>query len=51
MRMRQVGFTITTKAGQAITLLVDRCGSDSGGNSIAIVSKDGKVLSCAPQVP
>jgi len=38
----KVGFTLTTKEGQAITLLVDRCGSDSGGNSIAIVSKDGK---------
>eukprot|EP00325_Prymnesiales_sp_UTEX-LB-985_P009956 CAMPEP_0174701018 /NCGR_PEP_ID=MMETSP1094-20130205/5787_1 /TAXON_ID=156173 /ORGANISM="Chrysochromulina brevifilum, Strain UTEX LB 985" /LENGTH=384 /DNA_ID=CAMNT_0015898597 /DNA_START=77 /DNA_END=1231 /DNA_ORIENTATION=+ len=37
----KVGFTIETTAGQAITLLVDRCGSDAGGNSIAIVSKDG----------
>jgi len=38
----KVGFTIETTAGQEITLLVDRCGSDAGGNSIAIVSKDGE---------
>jgi len=38
----KVGFTIETKDGNVITLYIDRCGSDSGGNSIAIVSKDGK---------
>ena len=34
----KVGFTIETKAGAKIMLQVDRCGSDAGGNSIAIVS-------------
>merc|ERR1711920_62659 len=38
----KVGFTVETKTGNVITLQIDRCGSDSGGNSIAIVSKDGK---------
>uniref|UniRef100_A0A7S0J822 Gfo/Idh/MocA-like oxidoreductase N-terminal domain-containing protein n=1 Tax=Calcidiscus leptoporus TaxID=127549 RepID=A0A7S0J822_9EUKA len=38
----KIGFTVKTKTGNTITLQIDRCGSDSGGNSIAIVSKDGK---------
>jgi len=38
----KVGFTIETKSGNVITLKIDRCGSTSGGNSIAIVEKDGK---------
>ena len=33
----RVGFTIETKSGGKITLYIDRCGSTSGGNSIAIV--------------
>jgi len=37
----KAGFTIATKEGQQITLLIDRCGSDAGGNSVAIVSQDG----------
>ena len=40
--MDKAGFTIETKDGNSITLLIDRCGSDAGGNSIAIVSKDGE---------
>jgi len=38
----KVGFTVETKDGNVITLNIDRCGSTSGGNSIAIVSKDGE---------
>mmetsp|Transcript_27254 Transcript_27254/g.87531 ORF Transcript_27254/g.87531 Transcript_27254/m.87531 type:complete len:414 (+) Transcript_27254:39-1280(+) len=34
----KVGFTVETKDGKTITLMIDRCGSDSGGNSIAVVS-------------
>mmetsp|Transcript_50570 Transcript_50570/g.168890 ORF Transcript_50570/g.168890 Transcript_50570/m.168890 type:complete len:415 (-) Transcript_50570:100-1344(-) len=37
----KAGFTIATTEGQQITLLIDRCGSDAGGNSVAIVSQDG----------
>jgi len=37
----KVGFTVETKDGNVITLNIDRCGSTSGGNSVAIVSKDG----------
>ena len=40
----KVGFTITTKSGQEITLKIDRCGSDAGGNSIAIVEQDGNEI-------
>ncbi len=34
----KVSFTVETKDGTKITLKIDRCGSDAGGNSIAIVS-------------
>jgi len=37
----KVGFTITTKDGVSVTVKADRCGSTSGGNSMAIVSVDG----------
>lgn len=40
----KVGFTIETKDGKTISLKIDRCGSDAGGNSMAIVSKDGKEI-------
>jgi len=40
----KVGFTIETTEGQTIKLLVDRCGSDAGGNSIAIVSDGEKEI-------
>eukprot|EP00316_Scyphosphaera_apsteinii_P021067 CAMPEP_0119309510 /NCGR_PEP_ID=MMETSP1333-20130426/15807_1 /TAXON_ID=418940 /ORGANISM="Scyphosphaera apsteinii, Strain RCC1455" /LENGTH=370 /DNA_ID=CAMNT_0007313499 /DNA_START=122 /DNA_END=1234 /DNA_ORIENTATION=- len=40
----RVGFVVKTKTSQEIKLLVDRCGSDAGGNSIAIVTKDGDEL-------
>jgi len=38
----KVGFTVETLDGNSITLNIDRCGSTSGGNSIAIVYKDGE---------
>ncbi|KAL3925967.1 MAG: hypothetical protein SGPRY_003528 [Prymnesium sp.] len=37
----RVGFTVTTKDGKSVTVKADRCGSTSGGNSVAIVSVDG----------
>ncbi|KAL1503620.1 hypothetical protein AB1Y20_012097 [Prymnesium parvum] len=37
----KVGFTVTTKDGNSVTVKADRCGSTSGGNSIAIVSVNG----------
>ncbi|KAL1529231.1 hypothetical protein AB1Y20_000186 [Prymnesium parvum] len=41
----RVGFTITTKEGTSVTLKIDRCGDAGGsGNSMAIVSKDGKEI-------
>jgi len=41
----KVGFTIETKTGTTVTVKADRCGSTSGGNSIAIVSdKEGNEL-------
>jgi len=38
----RVGFTVTTKDGTKINLKIDRCGSDAGGNSMAIVEENGK---------
>merc|ERR1711971_926590 len=38
----KVGFTVETKDGNKITLYINRCGSTSGGNSMAIVTIDGK---------
>jgi len=37
----KVGFTVTTKDGNKVTVQADRCGSNEGGGSIAIVSVDG----------
>ena len=37
----KVGFTITTKDGKSVTVKADRCGSNEGGGSMAIVSVDG----------
>jgi len=37
----KVGFTVKTKDGKAVTVKADRCGSTTGGGSIAIVSVDG----------
>jgi len=38
----KVGFTVTTKDGNSVTVKADRCGSTSGGGSMAIVSVDGE---------
>merc|ERR1719231_897738 len=37
----KVGFTVTTKDGKSVTVKADRCGSTTGGNSMAIVSVNG----------
>jgi len=38
----KVGFTVTTKDGKSVTVKADRCGSTTGGGSVAIVSVDGE---------
>jgi len=38
----KIGFTVTTKDGKSVTVKADRCGSTSGGGSIAIVSVNGE---------
>lgn len=38
----KVGFTVTTKDGSSVTVKADRCGSTTGGGSMAIVSVDGE---------
>jgi len=40
----KVGFTVTTKDGNKVTVRADRCGSTTGGDSAAIVSVDGKEI-------